>query len=249
VSHKLQKMRAKKGAEVTLDELLCVRLRRWKVAKTRQNFPHRPKDFVDVFPATATEEKLRQKMWWWRYADEENAERIFPPWGEGTNSMTQALLKSFCNYMEPSAFFYEFRARYDGRYKWDFGRPWIRCSDEQRRMLVEVVPSEYPSQFYLPVARPEDCWATISEKINLRVNDETLARQFLSRVAKEREYRGVKAPGKEGGVRRKKMSWAPIEYMDLRHYGVIKDSSSGHSQVSKARRNYEATCASLNLAP
>lgn len=249
MAFKGQKTRRKKSSIVTLDELLCVRLSRWGVPKDRQSFPHRPQDFADTFPTTASEKKLRQEVWWWRYADEENAERIFPPWGAGTNSMTHAFLKVFRNFWEPSAWFYEFRARYKGRYEWDFGRPWIRCSDEQRRTLEQVVPSKYPSQFYLPVSRSEDCWAMISEKINLRLNDETLAKQFLAKVAEERESRGIKAPGKQGGVRRRALSWAPIEYMDLDYYGILERSSSIRSQVSKARLNYEAMCKRLSLAP
>jgi hypothetical protein len=249
VPSKSQRVRRKKKSAVTLEELLSVRLRSWKVPKMRQNFPHRPRDFPKKFPRTATEQKLRNEVWWWLYANEDNAGRIFPSWGEGADFMTQVSLEIFLNYMEDSAWFYEMRARYNARYKWEFGVPWIHCSDEQRRMLADILPSKYPSQFYLPVPRSEDCWVTISEKCNLLVNDATLAQRFLGRVAKERKTRGISAPGKQGGVRRRSLSWSALELMDKRHYGVIGDDGGVRSIISKGRKKYEAMCKDLVLAP
>jgi hypothetical protein len=235
--------------KLTLDKLLSNSLREWKISKSRQNFPHRPKTFPASFPAKATEQKLCEEVWWWRYADEDNAKRIFPPWGDESGSVTQMLLQVFLNYMEPSAWFYEFRARYRGRYKWDFGAPWIRCSDEQRRLLANLVPPEHPSKFFLPVSRREDFWIVIPDKVNLLVNDATLVRSFLATVRKERHVRGLSAPGKTGGVRRKRRTWVPIEAMDLEHYEIRLQTDAERGQVSKWYAFYEATCERLKLAP
>ena len=159
------------------------------------------------------------------------------------------MLSIFLNYMEPSALFYEFRARYNGHYKWDFGASWILCSDEQRRMLANLVPPEHPSERYLSVSRPEDCWVEIPDKVNLLLNNANLVRHFLAAVRRERKARGLVAPGKGGGVRRKKRSWVPIEAMDLKHYGIRPLTDSERGQLAKYGAAYKATCRRLKLAP
>ena len=238
-----------KPGDITLRKLLSDRLREWKVSEDQQAFTHRPKVFGDVFPTDASKEALIRKLWWWRYANLAEAKRIFPPWGKNDRQWTWIMLNVFTNSMELSAWFYEFRARYEGRYQWDFHRPWIRCSDQQRSVLELLVPSDRPSKFYLPVSRPTDCWVEMPGKVNLLLNDKTLADGFLARVREERERRGLSAPKYRGGVRRRKISWVPIESMDLEHYKICKLNGAERGHLSKARKKYEGICKSLNMDP
>lgn len=221
-----------------------------KMAPGDQTAPHRSKDFSDEFPEQATKQHLIDHVWWWRYQDNlEQAKKIFPPWEGETHQITGVMLNCLRNYLEPSAWFYEFRARYNGRYEWDFGCPWVRCTDQQMSTLSCLVPSTYPSQFLLDLQRKEDCWVEFQTPFNLRLNDQTLVRDFLARVSKERERRAISPPKRQGGVRRRKLSWMSVEAMDIRHYNLGLLESAERGRLSKDLQRYVKMCQNLGLAP
>lgn len=225
-------------------------LRRINTNPEDQTAPHRPTDFPDVFPAQATEQDLRDHVWWWRYQDTpDRARKIFPPWEGEQHQSTRVMLELLRNYHEPSAWFYEFRARYKGRYAWDFGRPWIRCTDEQWNTLETLVPSTRPAQVPMGLQRAEDCWVTLEMWVNLRLNDATLVQSFCQRIADARRLQNIKPPGKRGGVRRRKQSWLAIEAMDVQHYRIRALTKGESGQLSKHRARYEEICERLNLKP
>ncbi len=233
-----------------LNLILAEDLRRWGKTEKEQEYPHRPRDFLAAFPEEAHQQLLVNNVWWWRYAvNPEKCSRVFPPLTEGSAWWPTFMHKIFMDHLEPSAFFYEFRARYKKRYVWDFGRPWILCSDEQRRSLSCLLPSNYPSTLNLHLPRPEDRWSAFFGDYNLLLNDETLIRQFTKELKQKRSDLGLSRPAPGQGVRRRSISWQPIEYMDIRRYGIRVLNESERSALSRARKLYEETCARLRLDP
>ncbi|TSA33859.1 MAG: hypothetical protein D4R65_07050 [Verrucomicrobiaceae bacterium] len=234
-----------------MNSVLAADLRRWfKRGEVEQSYPHRPEHFWDRFPEAATEDLLVNNVWWWRYADPEKYLRIFPEWGDGLEWWSQKLFLTFQNHLEASAYFYEFRARYNDRYVWDFDRPWIRCSDQQWRSLNRLLPSKYPSTVDLPITRPIDNWVSLPPlNLNLGLNDEILFREFKLELERKRQEIGLERPATGQGVRRRAISWKPIEFMDYRRYKIMVLNDAERSGLSKARRSYERTCTRLGLEP
>jgi len=225
--------------------------RTWLTAEKKEpdkqwfdNFPAAVvKRFPKVQPARITEERLAKQLWWWRKADTDKADTIFhhpniPHW-------TEILLGLYRDYFEQSAYYYELRARYRERYAWGFGQPWVYCSREQRRMLgcLWPRPSSHPVRRWTPAeaGRPE--WRElIGVKFNLKLNDSVLVEQFTSELKRLRSQLEIPAPKIGTGVRRKPISWLPIELMDIRRYEIRSLNGSERSQVSKAILDYEEVC-------
>lgn len=239
------------GSKDTLVAIHRRNLAERRIRPEHQRAEYRPKDFPDEFPPEADEKLLKATVWWWRFrTNVDQAKRIFPPETATDNSRTKRMLDKLNNLHEPSAWFYEFRARYADRYQWDFGCPWISCTDEQHKTLSSMIPAEEPAQVAVSLSKPGDSWITLDMFwVNLRLNDEVLARQFFDHVAEARRVRGVKAPGPGRGVRRRPLSWAPLESMDIRHHGIRALTDGERSQLSKARRRYVTLCKRLGLEP
>ena len=84
---------------------------------------------------------------------------------------------------------------------------------------------------------------------NLEMYDSVLAEQFLGEIERLRKLRKIDAPKKGAGVRRKLVSFLPIELMDRCFFLKTKLDGSQRSQVSKAQQSYVARCKELKLAP
>jgi hypothetical protein len=219
-----------------------------KLKADRLVFDNQPVGILKSFPkadATGiTEARLVNKLWWWRTADEDKADAIFhnpkfPGW-------TDILLGLYQDYFELSAYYYELRARFDGRYAWGFGHPWVYCSREQRRMLGCLWPSSYPVQNWTPAEADKPEWRGLAGlNFNLKLNNSVLIEQFASELERLRTQVGIEAPATGQGIRRKPISWLPIELMDIRHYQIRTLNDSERSQVSKASRAYERACRGL----
>jgi len=189
-----------------------------------------------------------EELWWWRAANQENCARIFHL--EGVPQWPTIMLSLWKEYFQESSWFYEMRARFHERYGWEFGRPWILCSSEHRRFLGCLMPSEAQSGLWLPSQKDLPHWVTLhGESFNLRVNNSVLVSQFLVAIERLRKVRNIPAPDKGHGIRRKPVSFLPIELMDRRYYLKAKLNHSQRSQVSKAIRAYEAQCRKLRLSP
>lgn len=233
----------------TLRDIHLTKLRKWRIGSENQERWNQPPDFVSEFPQAATEEYLRKHVWWWRYMEsQEEARRVFVPWADGGFGDINAIMyRHFADYLEPSAWFYEFRARHAGRYRWDFGFPWLKCSQEERRTLTCLVPGEHPARLKLPLTTDKDFWVSLSIDANLLLNDETLAHDYLAVIAKQRELHGVKRPGIGQGVRRRALSWAAIEAMDIRHYKIRALEDGERSSLRNGRKRYFSICDELGL--
>ena len=232
-----------------MNSILEEDLERWGRTLEEQGYPHRPEAFLKPFPETAKQDQLVNTVWWWRQAvSADNCSSVFPRLGEDAGWWPEIMRQIFLEHFQPSAFFYEFRARYDNRHVWDFGRPWICCSDEQRRSLNCLLPSKYPSKLNLHLDRPEDKWASFG-KFNLLLNDKTLVRQFVEELTQKRSELRLKKPGYGKGVRRRAISWVPIESMDIRRYRIRALTDAERSALSKAEKSYEKTCAKLGFEP
>ena len=218
----------------------------------RLTFDNDAPGFLDAFPASdapgVDENYLVEHLWWWRHTAPESCQEIFQH--RGWPEWHQVLQGLFEDHFEPSAYFYEFRARYDERYDWDFDRPWVLCSLEQRRMLDCYLPSEHPARNYLQSDVRSNNWAKVPERwVNLQLNDSVLVEQFQAEIEQLRESKSIPRPAKGKGIRRRDISWRSIEMMDARYYKMRVLNASERSQLSKETKAYEQICEQLNLTP
>lgn len=213
-----------------------------------------PTKFAKRFPKTASLKDLETKIWWWRSATEERCGELFRckdlPSEKAQNEYARVRLQRFWDMLSVSAHFYEFRARYSGRYVWPFGMPWVDCSIDQQERLFALLPGDHPAQGFAPVGRTVDHYATLPARfVNLSLNDWTLIEEFLIEIKALRRSHGIQAPQRGKGRRTRALSWAAIEAMDLRRYAIGELTDSQRSALSKDKRRYEATCRHLGIAP
>ncbi len=206
------------------------------------------KEFPKVSKGGVKEAHLESHLWWWRKANADGAQSIFRH--EGWPQWTQMLLSLYQDHFELSAYFYELRARFEKRYAWDFGYPWICCSRQQRRMLDCLWPNPYPAQNWLPSDTEKTEWQQfVGVNFNLKLNNTVLTAQFTEEIERLRRQHGIRKPAPGEGVRRKPMTWRPIELLDIRRYGIRELGDAERSQVSKAVVAYEAACRETGIEP
>lgn len=219
---------------------------------SQQQYDNQPLGILKAFPKVnkggVTETYLEQHLWWWRKANADGAPSIFrqgdsPQW-------TRLLFGLYEDRFQQSAFYYELRARSGERYAWDFGHPWIYCSRQQRCMLDCLWPNPYPAKNWLPsdIGKPE--WQQlVGVSFNLRLNATVLTERFHEEIERLRHRHGIPKPAPGGGVRRKPMTWRPIELLDIRRYDIRDLDDAERSQVSKAMAAYESACRETGIAP
>ena len=215
-------------------------------------YDNQPLGFFEAFPTVEQVNRqqsvLVERLWWWRQANEAGAPRIFAD--QNPANGPAKLLRLYLERQQLSAYFYELRARYEDRYSWEFARPWIRCSHEQRDRMRCVWPMKSTPVTWTPSEQGNKNWIKLpDERFNLEANNEALTRQFLEVVNQRRADLGVAAPGPGQGVLRKPVSFLPIEHMDRRHYLKARLNDAERSAVSKAKRQYEKACQAVNLVP
>ncbi len=234
-----------------LQQLLGAKLQEWNISPAQQFYDLQPSGILNSFPCDTeglTEAHLSNGLWWWRQANSEQYANVFNHFGNPQYSAI--LLTLFKDYFEQSAYYYEMRARFGGRYTWDFGRPWIACSQEQRRMLQCLWPNPTPPVNYSHAEAKNPAFICLTNTcFNIAINDAVLVRQFLDEINQERARQGIVAPGYHGGVRRRPLSWLPIECMDIKHYQARILTDSERSQVSKAVREYRDACTAISIRP
>lgn len=220
-------------------------------AKGAQTFDNKPKgfteEFIDKKTAGITEGVLEQRLWWWRSATEADSHKVFR--GKGGTKDPDAFTL-FIEYHQQSAFYYELRARIDDRYHRDFGHPWILCSREQREYLASLWPTETTPTIWHPSQKGKPGWVEIPARhINLNANDSVLQRQFVDDLARLRKQHRIARPRAGKGVRRKPVSFLPIELLDRHYYLGEKLGDSQRSQVSKELRDYADACKAVGIKP
>lgn len=235
--------------------VLVMRFNKWSKGcgeKVEQNFDNQPRGILKAFPKVDADQvshaDLEENLWWWRKAKSEKAASIFRH--NGVPSWTEMLFTIYQDHFERSAYYYELRARYDNRYQWDFGHPWIHCSRQQRRMLDCLWPNDYPARKWLPSDAGKPAWSRLDGvSFNLQLNDTVLIEQFLAEVERLRSSKAIRKPGVGQGVRRKPLSWRPIELLDIRRYRIRPLNDGERSHVSKVLRDYKAACQKARIEP
>jgi hypothetical protein len=236
----------------TLGESLETWLRDQGKAADAQPPDLKPQNIFEEFPdkqdIQIAEAALAARLWWWRRATKENCHEIFG--GEPKTEAALSKLQIFLEYDQQSAYLYELHARYDDRYQWAFGKPWPLCSEAQRTYLRTLWPTKTTPTIWQPTEQGKKNWIDLPTwKINLAANDSVLVEQFLEKVKRFREQHEVQPPEQGRGVRRKDISFLPIELMDKRYYLGTKHNGSQRSQVSKERRDYEEASSIVGIAP
>ena len=243
---------AKKAAE---ESELVRKFNEWTVKigeKTDQNYDNQPLGILKAFPkmngGAVTENHLTNHLWWWRSANEKAALSIFRH--EGVPHWAEIMFSIYQDHFEQSAYLYELRARFKQRYAWDFDHPWIYCSRQQRRMLDCLWPNPYLAKNWCPSENGKPEWQElVGVNFNLKLNNTVLTAQFIEEIERLRHSHDISKPGPGEGVRRKPMSWRPIELMDIRRYDIRELGDAERSHVSKAVVAYEAACRETGIDP
>ncbi len=210
--------------------------------------PRPSTQFVYEFPEAATAQDLAQKVWWWRFVGESSDPGfVFPRAFQGDDFFPELQMEHFLDAMQDSAFFYEFRARYNDRYQWDFRAPWPNCSVEKRAYLESQLPSKYPRKLWLS-ERPDTVWVTLP-KLNFALGDKTLLAFVKKELVKIRKEKGLSHPPPSKGARRRPLSWQSLELMDKRRYLGTAFNESERKVVHAARKRYLENCRAIGLDP
>jgi hypothetical protein len=204
--------------------------------------------FVNEFPDVATEAELAHTVWWWRFIGiDTDPGIVFPRAFDGDNFFPELQMEYFLDAMQESAFFYEFRARFNRRYKWDFGAPWPNCSVEKRAYLECQIPSMYPRKLWVS-ERPDTVWVALP-KLNFALGDKTLLAYVKQELAKIRKAKGLPHPPPSKGARRRPLSWQPLELLDKKRYLGLVFNDSERNTVKRAHTRYLKTCEAIGLDP
>jgi len=205
--------------------------------------------FAESFPATASLSTLQKRVWWWRYARKGSVRRdwrrIFPQPEGAPEDYSDVQRENFRDLLERSAFFYEFRARYNDRYSYEFGVPWINCTWWHKWALRALLVDPGPDQYFTPTPGGNNHWVNVMLPVNLLSTDASAKRRFASALKRLRAERGIK----RGHVRTRDFPWMAVETMDLRRYGIDRIEPGGPSALSKARMKYKEECQRLGIAP
>ena len=202
--------------------------------------------FDDSFPDKATESYLKKHVWWWSFADKKQCHKLFPRAEELGDDYPQVKLQNYEDLLRPSAFFYEFRARYKERYKYDLGAPWINLSFRDQWCLRELVPDKYPDRYFSPASSQNNHWMVINNvMVNASLPDSAICEFLMLRVAAERRKRRIK----KRRIRVTPFSWKAIEAMDLKRYKLGPLTCSWRGLKSRGTKFYEETCTRLGLKP
>jgi hypothetical protein len=206
-----------------------------------------PTRFPNRFPEAATLGDLERSVWWWRYAKRgADSAAVFPSPSKTDPFLQKIQLDLFLEGMQESAYFYEFRARYEGRYEWEFGSCWPNCSGQEKRFLDCLQPPDFPRKTHY--FQEDSHWVQFP-KFNLQLGDDTLVNYFKELLAVARVNTWNPKPLKGKGARKRELSWLPIELLDRKRYLNLVFNDSERSTVSKANREYKETCEKLGLLP
>ncbi len=206
-----------------------------------------PTRFPNQFPEEATLAELKTNLWWWRLTKKSaDYAAVFPSPPKTDPFLQKIQWDLFLEGMQESAYFYEFRARYEGRYEWEFGSCWPNCSGQEKRFLDCLQPPQFPRKTHY--FQEDSNWVQFP-KFNLQLGDDTLVKFFKKLLAVARVNTWNPKPAKGKGARRRALSWRAIETLDKRKYLKHVTSCSERSALSQATGEYLATCEKLNLEP
>lgn len=212
-------------------------------------FDNHPEGVLQAFPPNEpkpSEPHLAGGLWWWRRAREQGGQQIFqqqhnPHWHG-------ILYPLYLDYMERSAYLYEFRARSENHRQWDFERPWVFISQEQRRFLSRLWPQNNPPRSWNQAEANNPAFVTMDRSFNIELSDTELKRQFIEQIERQREKLQIQRP-EQNSTSHRQLSWRPVELLDIRHYKLRELDDSERSQLSKAVKTYELACANVDLEP
>ena len=171
--------------------------------------------FPDAFPKTAVLSTLEKRVWWWRYAEKESDRqmwrRIFPQPEGSPKDYPDLQWENFKDLLEPSAFFYEFRARYKERYSYEFDVPWINCTWWQKWALRALIIDPFPDQYFTPTSGGSNHWVSVQLPVNLRSTDAAATRRLVSELKRLRAEHAIE----RGNVRTRDLPWMAAAMLHL----------------------------------
>ncbi len=160
--------------------------------------------------------ELKTNLWWWRFTKKSaDHAAVFPSPPKTDPFLQKIQLDLFLEGMQESAYFYEFGARYEGRYEWEFGSCWPNCSGQEKRFLDCLQPPQFPRKTHY--FQEDSNWLQFP-KCNLQLGDDTLVKFFEKLLAVARVNSWNPKPAKGKGARRRGLSWRAIEILDKRKY-------------------------------
>lgn len=205
---------------------------------------------------------LLDHVWWWKAVGKDFIERTcsiaeieraevrrteIRPWNAGLTGL-------FFDNWEWSAWLYEMRARYRGRYAWEpFEKPWPKLNHTERAILAIWWPPKHVGRHRIqrmlsPVVLQEmKSLVAVRLQHDLRAPGSSAEEQVLDEIKELAGKAGVKVPGKGQG-RRKKLPWRALQYLDLEHF-LGRKLPDSDSKLKDAIKGYEAACKAAGIDP
>lgn len=232
-----------------------------------------PEDFYDLDPkirgsfskrGEPTLRDLVDRYWWWKSLNEDFVGTTLPlvdgdkerdtvkdprraAWPENRKEL-------FLDNWEWSAFCYELRARYNGRYHWDpFGKPWVKLNFTERGILACLWPTKHVGSHTIqPKLSPvvlQKMKSVVVLKLthNLQTPIAKLNDRIFQEIIKLAGEAGYSVPGKgEGG--RRKLPWRALQVLDF-DYLLGRKFQDNVTKLRQIIERYETACNDVGLRP
>jgi hypothetical protein len=194
------------------------------------------------------------RLWWWRFLEPASPDRlrVFRPTanlnGDRNDDYGRIVAGAFAGNFDESAFYYELRARNEGRNRWEFGVPWPACTLHQRMFLACVWPSKRRPGSWVPGMGNDPRFQTIELRhADLELPNKDLLKLFQKELGRLRQIAGSR-PRVRGGSQHA-VPWGVLEIADRRHLAGEILNESERSQLNKKLREYGADCREQGLTP
>jgi len=211
-----------------------------------------------------TLDDLLNHVWWWKsYVEdfvpatqsivEGKSERDAVD-STAISSWSGELMDLFRDNWEWSAFLYEFRARYGGRYSWEpFGKPWPKLNHTERGILACVWPPKHTGSHRIQpklspvVLEKMKSIEVVKLQHDLHAPGAIAEGMVLTEIVRFADAFGFSLPGRGEG-KRQKVPWRAIQLLDLQ-YLLGRKFPGNESKLKQAIANYEAAFKEVNRIP
>ena len=220
-----------------------------------------------AFPSVGAQEMtlrtLGEELWWWKNVVNDFEGSLVgvaetpdeKAWRDGLldTKWQQHSYDLFRDNWERSAFFYEFRARFQGRYAWEpFGKPWVKLNYTQRGILACMWPPTNVGQHRIqPTLHPMVVARMKSRvRLNFAADLNMPPAKLDALVERLLAERGITVPkrGKRGSGSPKMLPWRTLQYLDLQHYLQRKFPDNQTKLIATTQRYVEA-CKEFGIPP
>lgn len=209
------------------------------------------KSFEEIESAALPPARVRKffekRVWWWRNNDNRGDSALFLPWKPEVQIMADFFWQVYLDYHQKAAWFYEFRARYNGRFNWDFGGPWPWCYDQEMNAVAHSIPPSHRPSLLLPTVR-----TPTTVKLEILVDayaPEEDNVEIFRRMLAERKKKFISDKLPLPPKRTRPPKFTVIEALDLKRYANIVLSDGERGSKAKEQKEYLKLCKAIQIDP